>query len=151
MRELISRSTEGRPTRNWSRPGALGSATEASRAARAWSTAASIAPRSTGSPGTPVGTTFGRAGQIRAASAATRDARTAPPDHAGTSDHQRGQPGDIHLGAGAGPLDDPADQLHRVVGAVGVDAHIGDTAARDVRYRGADQIGFHVQAGYVGA
>src|SRR5208282_3892503 len=34
-----------------------GSATETSRAARACATAASIAPRSTGSPGTPVGTT----------------------------------------------------------------------------------------------
>jgi hypothetical protein len=40
-------------------------ATEASSSRRAWSTAASTAPRSTGLPSTAVGTTCGRAGQIR--------------------------------------------------------------------------------------
>ena len=44
-------------------------ATEASRAARACATAASIAPRSTGSPVTPVGTTRGREGQMLATAA----------------------------------------------------------------------------------
>ncbi len=50
----------------------LGSAAEASRAARAWATAAGIAPRSTGSPGTLAGTTRGRDGQMLATYGASR-------------------------------------------------------------------------------
>jgi len=72
-------------------------------------------------------------------------------DHTRTGDHQRAEPGQIHPGAGAGSLDDPADQFGRVVGTVRVNVHVGYPAAGDVGHCGADQVEVHVQARHVGA
>src|SRR5260370_40973711 len=78
-------------------------ATDASSSARAWSTAARIAPRSTGPPLTPVGTTSGLAGQILPTSAATRLASGTPP--AGpASPPSTTQPGSSTTGDAANPV-----------------------------------------------
>ena len=71
-------------------------------------------------------------------------------DHAGAADHEGPQGGHVHAGAGAGPLDDPEDDLDGILGAVGIDAHVRDAAARDVGHGGADQVGLYVQASHVG-
>ena len=60
-------------------------------------------------------------------------------DHARTADDQRAEPGEVHPGAGAGPLDDPADQGS--VGSsqrrLGSDAHrIPCTGPRRTRWTG---------------
>jgi len=68
--------------------------------------AADIAPRSTGSSGTPVGTTRGRAGKMRATPAATRSASTVPPARP-TSPPSTTGPGVEHGADGGNPDRDP--------------------------------------------
>ena len=82
-----------------------------------------------------------------------RQARVAGPrvDHAGAADHQRAQPGHVDARARAGPFDGAADQPDRIVGAARINAYLGHPAAGDVGHRGADQVGFNVEPGDVGA